>query len=339
MVTPKPNYGLGSPASERLDSPQPSPESFPKTTKDLVITQRLAQKSAPTPHQSFFGTSAAVYLASLKPSSLEPANESERESHKIALKIIYSFQEENYFVDAKKEIEIHAHICSLPGSKKFIVQYFNCWIEKIDFSSLPDWDADKTLTFHKSLFLTFEYIPCNLIQFRNAHPNGLGLNEVFFLAFQIARGIEFLQYHHIAHRDLKADNILIDEQGRAILSDFGCAVKCQSDMKLPFFTDGVSRGGAPICLPPEIRTLEPGDGVFLDYSKCDTYSLGLLIYVLFGQEPPFNFQTPPPIPGLAGWDVPAEAVGYLLEQDFAQRWDIDQTIQFLTDLMGHPWWR
>lgn len=117
------------PYFNRFDVERLLPEFYPRTLNDVKIVKRLAEKSAPTPAHSFFGSNAAVYLAEVPP------------AHQIALKLVYSFgpdQADQHL----QEVELHKFICEVPGSERYIVRFYTHWQENPDFSRLPDFDAD-----------------------------------------------------------------------------------------------------------------------------------------------------------------------------------------------------
>ena len=78
------------------------------------------------------------------------------------------------------------------------------------------------------------------------------------LMLQLLQGISHLTKHGIAHRDLKADNLLLDETTgdgcpQLVIADFGCCLADrQWGLKLPFITGEISRGGNCALMAPEV---------------------------------------------------------------------------------------
>ncbi|GMF41427.1 unnamed protein product [Phytophthora fragariaefolia] len=60
---------------------------------------------------------------------------------------------------------------------------------------------------------------------RSGKKQHVGWHRMVRIALDAAQGIEFLQQRHIVHRDIKSSNILLDDQHRAKLCDFGFAVE------------------------------------------------------------------------------------------------------------------
>ncbi|HUJ43268.1 MAG TPA: protein kinase [Opitutaceae bacterium] len=97
-----------------------------------------------------------------------------------------------------------------------------------------------------------------------------------------------VQYAHqcgIAHRDLKPSNVLIDEQGRPRISDFGLAKRIDS-------AAGVTAVGQALGSPSYTSPEQAGSRGGSIGIASDVYSLGALLYHLVTGRAPFNAATP-----------------------------------------------
>ena len=51
---------------------------------------------------------------------------------------------------------------------------------------------------------------------------------------ELLSGLLFLEKHCVVHRDLKMENLLLNEGGKLVIGDFGKAVLLADDFKLPY---------------------------------------------------------------------------------------------------------
>ncbi len=109
------------------------------------------------------------------------------------------------------------------------------------------------------------------------------LQEIPTIISQIASGLDYAHNKHLIHRDVKPSNILIDESGNCLLTDFGIAKIFSTATR---FT---STGG--IIGTPEYMSPEQGQGKKLD-RRSDIYSLGIVLYELVTGQVPFQAETP-----------------------------------------------
>lgn len=107
--------------------------------------------------------------------------------------------------------------------------------------------------------------------------SGLPEKDSKFYALVIADVVSFMHRQHIIFRDLKPENVLIDEEGYPTLCDFGFAKYCPDDKSYTFC-------GTPNYLAPEI-VLNRGHGVAVDH-----WALGVVIYEMITGENPFYYE-------------------------------------------------
>ncbi|KAG8137991.1 hypothetical protein E2320_003922, partial [Naja naja] len=75
----------------------------------------------------------------------------------------------------------------------------------------------------KSLTLVFEYLDKDLKQYMDDCGNIMSVHNVKLFLYQILRGLAYCHRRKVLHRDLKPQNLLINERGELKLADFGLA--------------------------------------------------------------------------------------------------------------------
>jgi serine/threonine-protein kinase len=102
--------------------------------------------------------------------------------------------------------------------------------------------------------------------------------EIRQILVQVARAVAYAHKSGIVHRDIKPDNIMFDEHGQAVVTDFGIA-KAASGGKLT--GTGMSIG-TPHYMSPEQARAQPLDG------RSDIYSLGVVAFQCLVGRVPFD---------------------------------------------------
>ena len=127
-------------------------------------------------------------------------------------------------------------------------------------------------------YIVFEYVEGETLKERIRRTGRLPTTEAVAYAIEIARALGVAHARHIVHRDVKPQNVLIDEEGSAKVTDFGIARTLDeegltADGRVLGTTDYVS---------PEQALGRPVTG------QSDLYSLGVVLYEMLTGEVPFK---------------------------------------------------
>jgi tRNA A-37 threonylcarbamoyl transferase component Bud32 len=166
----------------------------------------------------------------------------------------------------------------------------------------------------------FEYIDGENLKELVVRKGRLDVRTALEIGLEIARGLAFAHEHGLVHRDVKPQNVLLNGDGGAKVTDFGIARSLDVDR-------GVTQTGTVLgtsnYIAPEQASGQPVD------AQTDVYSLGIVLYEMLTGEVPFpgeNFvavamkhiQEPSPSVLDARGDVPlrvAEMIDRALEKD------------------------
>ncbi|HEU4392761.1 MAG TPA: protein kinase [Solirubrobacterales bacterium] len=125
-------------------------------------------------------------------------------------------------------------------------------------------------------YIVFEYVEGETLKQRIGRLGALDPQEALAYAIEIARGLTVAHARNMVHRDIKPQNVLIDAEGRAKLTDFGISRQLEQD---GMTATGRVLGTTDYVAPEQAM----GHGVD---PRSDIYSLGVVLYeMLIGQVP------------------------------------------------------
>jgi len=150
---------------------------------------------------------------------------------------------------------------------------------------LRELSHDNIVRFHsfveeeESYFIIMEYLPGrNILEEVRRKKNRV--EAVVEYIIQICNALHFAHSRNIIHRDIKPSNIIVTEEGKIKILDFGIARKVNENISLT--GEGEILGTLSYLSPEQVMGKTPG-------VLSDLYSLGILIYELLTDRVPFTY--------------------------------------------------
>jgi serine/threonine-protein kinase len=172
-------------------------------------------------------------------------------------------------------------------------------------------------------FLTMEFVEGESLAARLARAGVMPLAQVVEIADAICSGLAAAHAAGVVHRDLKPDNVLVGDDGRVVITDFGIARAILSDP-----ASGVQTAGAPIGTPAYMAPEQVEGAQDID-ARADIYALGAMLYELLTGDLAWDGDSvysiaakrlvlPPPDPRAKCADLP-DAVARIVMRCMARR--------------------
>lgn len=223
----------------------------------------------------------------------------------VAIKIIKKSLIKKYKLtnNLRREIEIQSHI-----NYKHILKLFGYFTDK------------------KNIYLILEYIKKGtLYEILKKDSKFFNIENIRKISKQLAMAIKYMNLRHVIHRDIKMENILIDEDLNLKLGDFGWSVHSPNNNVRNTFC------GTYAYLAPELCRKKNYSG------KVDIWAFGILLFEMFFKKTPFLSKDENKIQDKIIFDklkfpffidnTARELIRGCLEKDEKKRWDIDQILK------------
>jgi serine/threonine-protein kinase len=130
-------------------------------------------------------------------------------------------------------------------------------------------------------YIVFEYVEGENLKDRIRRIGRLPVPEAVAYAIEIGRALECAHLNKLVHRDVKPQNVLIDREGRAKVTDFGIARSLEAE--------GLTATGRVLgttdYVAPEQALGEPTT------AQSDVYSLGICLFEMLTGDVPFKADT------------------------------------------------
>jgi len=130
-------------------------------------------------------------------------------------------------------------------------------------------------------FIVFEYVEGENLKQRLERTGPMAVRDALLLALQMARALSFAHARGLIHRDVKPQNVLLNADGQAKMTDFGIARSV--DVQGVTIT-GTVLGTSEYIAPEQAR------GQRVD-AQTDVYSLGVVLYELLVGGVPYEGET------------------------------------------------
>ncbi|XP_061082158.1 mitogen-activated protein kinase kinase kinase kinase 4 isoform X5 [Conger conger] len=172
--------------------------------------------------------------------------------------------------DEEEEIKLEINMLKKYSHHRNIATYYGAFIKK----SPPGHDDQ--------LWLVMEFCGAGSITdlVKNTKGNALKEDWIAYISREILRGLSHLHAHHVIHRDIKGQNVLLTENAEVKLVDFG--VSAQLDRTVGRRNTFI---GTPYWMAPEVIACDENPDATYDY-RSDLWSCGITAIEMAEGAPP-----------------------------------------------------
>ena len=137
------------------------------------------------------------------------------------------------------------------------------------------------------VYFVMAYVDGENLAVRLHRMGAMPSDEVRRILIDVARALAYAHERGVVHRDIKPDNILLDTDGRVMVTDFGIARAITDGADARLTATGTAIGTPAYMSPEQSMGEREVDG------RSDLYSLGIVGYQMVTGELPFNASSTP----------------------------------------------
>ncbi|CCK68866.1 putative serine/threonine protein kinase KIC1 KNAG_0B04320 [Huiozyma naganishii CBS 8797] len=229
-----------------------------------------------------------------------------RTKHVYAIKVLNLDSDEDEVEDVQREIQFLASLKQLPN----VTRYYGSYLK------------------NTSLWIIMEYCAGGSLR-SLLRPGKIDEKYIGVIMRELLVALKFIHKDNIIHRDIKAANVLITNEGGVKLCDFGVAAQLnQRTLRRQ------TMAGTPYWMAPEVIM----EGVYYD-TKVDIWSLGITAYEISTGNPPYcdvealramqliTKSKPPRLEGRNYTPLIKEFIALCLDEDPNERLSADELLK------------
>jgi eukaryotic-like serine/threonine-protein kinase len=211
----------------------------------------------------------------------------ERELGRGGMAVVYLAHDRKH--DRRVAVKVlHADLAAVVGAERFLTEIrVTARLQHPHILGLIDSGVfgDEAAELRGRPFYVMPYVEGESLRGRLERDGQLPVADALRIAREVASALDYAHRHGVVHRDVKPENVLLGDDGQALVADFGIALAVQHAGGARLTQTGLSLG------TPHYMSPEQAMGERQITARADVYALGAVTYEMLAGEPPFTAPT------------------------------------------------
>jgi len=207
----------------------------------------------------------------------------ERELGRGGMAVVYLAHDRKH--DRRVAVKVlHAELAAVVGAERFLAEIrVTARLQHPHILGLIDSGVfgDEAGELRGRPFYVMPYVEGESLRGRLEREGQLPVPDALRIAREVASALDYAHRHGIVHRDVKPENVLLGDDGQALVADFGIALAVEQAGAGRLTQTGMSLG------TPHYMSPEQAMGERQITARADVYALGAVTYEMLAGEPPF----------------------------------------------------